>query len=85
MLSLLCREQQCYSAPPELNSLTASGKKLVLSLVVRYPMLCSLLPDGMEANIVLCQVGEVFFDAGDPGVAFTTLCRAFAIPVFTTL
>ncbi|KAI3362574.1 hypothetical protein L3Q82_001610 [Scortum barcoo] len=39
-----------YRGPPEFNSLTASGKKLFLSLVVLLLMLRSLLPEGRGTN-----------------------------------
>ncbi|XP_030606519.1 uncharacterized protein LOC115794946 isoform X2 [Archocentrus centrarchus] len=42
---LMEEEQYSYTAPPEFSSLTASGKKLFLSLLVLLLMLLSLLPE----------------------------------------
>ncbi|KAI3367290.1 hypothetical protein L3Q82_008333 [Scortum barcoo] len=55
-----------YRGPPEFNSLTASGKKLFLSLVVLLLMLRSLLPEGKGDKQFVCSVSGVLHDAGGP-------------------
>ncbi|KAI3376707.1 hypothetical protein L3Q82_017127, partial [Scortum barcoo] len=59
-------QQGGYRGPPEFNSLTASGKKLFLSLVVLLLMLRSLLPEGKGDKQFVCSVSGVLHDAGGP-------------------
>ncbi|KAI3358407.1 hypothetical protein L3Q82_014831 [Scortum barcoo] len=66
-------QQGCYMGPPEFSSLTASRKKLFLSLVVLLLMLRSLLPDGRGTNSahVRCQVSTYQLGAEQQwGVAY---------------